>query len=422
MQRAGSLAMHSLRKSTKALWKLRKALWKLRKALWKLRKALWKLRKGHNGALAFGKPLPGKRGFVLNGFVDYVAPHQVLGWVWDSAAPDRRLNVVALKDAKTVSAMVANLYRPDLAGAGIGDGHYGFNLRVSSDAPCKFAVQMEGDQYQIPLNTGHFSQPQIEDLIDIVVSPRNFKSKKTNLPRTIDFIRLDPNNNCNLRCVYCHNERSEDLIDLSELRELLNTGVDSVGTFQIGCGMEPTLDSRLCDFVEMIAASKARPSKDFILQTNGLLLHRHDYRRLAAAGINWVSISIDVAEPETQKALRGGMSLEKLLRNVKDFRARCPDVAIEFITTVTTANVEKADSVVTIGLENGIRRFTFREVFYYPESHIVDHSRMPNLVLSAGQFEAMRMWLLSKFGETAEFIFADSNTLNRSWRNVAERW
>jgi MoaA/NifB/PqqE/SkfB family radical SAM enzyme len=238
----------------------------------------------------------------------------------------------------------------------------------------------------------------------------------------MDIIRLDPNNNCNLRCVYCHNERSEHLIDLNELRELLNAGVDSVGKFQIGCGMEPTLDSRLCDFVEMIAASKARPSKDFILQTNGLLLHRHDYRRLAGAGINRVSISIDVAEPETQKALRGGMSLEKLLRNVKDFRVRCPDVPVEFITTVTTANVEKVDSVVTIGLENGIRRFTFREVFYFPENHIVDHSRMPNLVLAAGQFEAMRMSILSRFGKTAKFIFADSYTLNRTWRNMAQRW
>ena len=186
--------------------------------------------------------------------------------------------------------------------------------------------------------------------------------------------------------------------------------------------MEPTLDSRLCDFVEMIAESKARPSKDFILQTNGLLLHRHDYQRLAGAGINLISISIDVAEPETQKALRGGMSLEKLLRNVKDFRARCPDIAVEFITTVTTANVEKADSLVTLGLENGIRRFTFREVFYLPENHIVDHSRMPNLVLTAGQFEAMRVWILRQFGEKAEFIFADSNTLNRSWRNMAKRW
>jgi hypothetical protein len=45
---------------------------------------------------------------------------------------------------------------------------------------------------------------------------------------------------------------------------------------------------------------------------------------------------------------------------------------------------------------------------------------MPNLVLSAGQFEAMRMWLLSKFGE-AEFIFADSSTMNRSWRNIVKR-
>jgi sulfatase maturation enzyme AslB (radical SAM superfamily) len=355
--------------------------------------------------------------------VDHVAPHQILGWVWDSAAPSRRLNVVALKDAKIVSAMVANLYRPDLPRAGIGDGHYAFDLRFPSDAPSEIVVQMQEGQYKIPLTTDAHNppQPQIEDLIAIRLCPSNFQSKKNRLPRSIDIIRLDPNDNCNLRCVYCHNPRSKNLIDLSELRQLLNTCVDSVGTFQIGCGMEPTLDSRLCDFVEMIAESKARPSKDFILQTNGLLLHRHDYRRLAGAGINLISISIDVAEPETQKALRGGMSLEKLLRNVKDFRARCPDVAIEFIATVTTANVEKADSLVTLGLENGIRRFTFREVFYLPENPIVDHSRMPNLVLSAGQFEAMRMWLLRQFGETAEFIFADSNTLTRSWRNTAER-
>lgn len=380
----------------------------------------WKLSKWRNPALAFGTPIPGKRGFVLNGSVDYATPHQILGWVWDSAAPSRRLNVVALKDAKIVSAMVANLYRPDLHQAGIGDGHYAFDLRFPSDAPCEIAVQMQEGQYKIPLNTDalNLAQPQIEDLICIPLSPTNFQSKKNILPRSIDFIRLDPNDNCNLRCVYCHNSRSENLIDLSELRHVLNTRVDSVGTFQIGCGMEPTLDSRLCDFVEMIAASKARPSKDFILQTNGLLLHRHDYRRLAGAGINLISISVDVAEPATQKALRGGMSLEKLLRNVKDFRARCPDVAVEFITTVTTANVEKTDSVVTLGLENGIRRFTFREVFYLPENHIVDHSRMPNLVLIAGQFEEMRMWLLSKFGEKAEFIFADTNTLHRSWRNM----
>jgi hypothetical protein len=192
-------------------------------SLWKLREAKWKLRKEHNLALAFGAPIPGKRGFVLNGSVDYVASHQALGWVWDSAAPWRRLNVVALNDTIAVSAMVANLYRPDIAQAGIGDGHYAFDLRFSPDATIEIAVQTQESQYKIPLNIDHFSQPHIEELKDIVISPRNFTSKKASLPRTIDCIRLDHNNN--LRCVYCHNERSEHLIDLSELRELLNTGI-----------------------------------------------------------------------------------------------------------------------------------------------------------------------------------------------------
>ncbi|MGH6811481.1 MAG: radical SAM protein [Methylocella sp.] len=359
----------------------------------------------------------------MNGYVDYFGPNQALGWVWDSAAPSRHLNVVALKDTNIISVMVANLYRPDLQQAGIGNGHHAFDLRFPSDTGYEIAVQIQDGQYKIPSNTDalNVSQKQVENLIDVGISPRNFQSKRNILPRAIDIIRLDPNDNCNLRCVYCHNFRSEKLIDLTEFREFLNTEVDSVGTFQIGCGMEPTLDSRLCDFVEAIAQSKARPSKDFILQTNGLLLHRHDYRRLAAAGINLVSISIDVAEPETQKALRGGMSLEKLLRNVRDFRAHCPSVAVEFIATVTTANAEKAENLVTLGLECGISRFTFREVFYFPENPIVDHSRMPQLVLATGQFEAMRIRILRQFGEKGEFIFADSNTLDKSWRNMERK-
>ncbi len=383
----------------------------------------WNLSKLYNHALAFGTPIHGKIGFVLNGYVDYFGPNQALGWVLDSAAPSRHLNVVALKDTNIISVMVANLYRPDLQQAGIGNGHHAFDLRFPSDTGYEIAVQIQDGQYKIPSNTDalNVSQKQVENLIDVGISPRNFQSKRNILPRAIDIIRLDPNDNCNLRCVYCHNFRSEKLIDLTEFREFLNTEVDSVGTFQIGCGMEPTLDSRLCDFVEAIAQSKARPSKDFILQTNGLLLHRHDYRRLAAAGINLVSISIDVAEPETQKALRGGMSLEKLLRNVRDFRAHCPSVAVEFIATVTTANAEKAENLVTLGLECGISRFTFREVFYFPENPIVDHSRMPQLVLATGQFEAMRIRILRQFGEKGEFIFADSNTLDKSWRNMERK-
>jgi hypothetical protein len=108
---------------------------------------------------------------VLNGSVDYVASHHVLGWVWDSAAPSWRLNLVALKDAKIVSDMVANLYRQDLLRAGIGDGHYAFDLWFPSEAPCEIAIQMQDGQYKIPLNMDQFSQPQIEDVIDIVISP-----------------------------------------------------------------------------------------------------------------------------------------------------------------------------------------------------------------------------------------------------------
>ena len=61
----------------------------------------------------------------------------------------------------------------------------------------------------------------------------------------------------------------------------------------------------------MIADSPAKPRVQFTLQTNGTLLHRHDYAKMRAAGMTDLQVSVDSAEPETQKILRNGTSLKK---------------------------------------------------------------------------------------------------------------
>jgi len=257
-------------------------------------------------------------------------------------------------------------------------------------------------------------------IADCQVNVYNFRTLMAEPPVGYGVLRLDTNNTCNLHCVYCHNHRSDKTIGFDEFADFLNSKVINVAGFQVGCIMEPTLDKRLADFMLLIANSPARPTNEFILQTNGLLLHRHDAKKMSEAGLTRLSVSMDAADPEIQKSLRGGMSLEKVIRNVAGFKKDCPKTSVEFITTVTSANIDKLDTLVALGLDLGIQRFIFRELFYYPDNDIVDHSRMPGLMLRKGQFWDMADKIKAHFGKDVELIFAANEELDASARTMTE--
>ncbi len=52
----------------------------------------------------------------------------VVGWCWDSAAPDRRVVLNILADGRLAGSTTAGLFRDDLRGAGKGTGHCGFSF------------------------------------------------------------------------------------------------------------------------------------------------------------------------------------------------------------------------------------------------------------------------------------------------------
>jgi MoaA/NifB/PqqE/SkfB family radical SAM enzyme len=205
-----------------------------------------------------------------------------------------------------------------------------------------------------------------------------------------------------------------ETLDTEELRAFLRDKVISTINFQVGCVMEPTLDPRLGDLMILIANSPAKPQENFMLQTNGTLLHRHDHEKFRSAGLTELSVSVDSVEPETQKSLRSGMSLEKVLRNVEGFRRACPTIKVTFIATVTKANISKMPAMVASAINSGIESFVFREVFYHRDNDIVDHTRMPDLVLEERDFELMAQVLQSEFGSRASLTFADRRYLDAS--------
>jgi MoaA/NifB/PqqE/SkfB family radical SAM enzyme len=260
----------------------------------------------------------------------------------------------------------------------------------------------------------------VETIHDCQLNVYNFRILQAGPASRYRVLRFDLNNTCNLHCVYCHNDRSDDIIDTEEFSAFLQTKVIETAAFQVGCVMEPTLDKRLADIMLIIANSPAKPTHEYILQTNGILLHLHDHGKMNDSGLTRLSVSMDAADPEIQKSLRGGMSIQKVIRNVEGFRKECPLVSVEFITTVTSANVDKLEALVELGLGLGIQRFVFRELFYYPDNEIVDHSRMPGLLLKTGQFSEMTERIQARYQGKTDLIFASNETLDASARTMAE--
>lgn len=193
-----------------------------------------------------------------------------------------------------------------------------------------------------------------------------------------------------------------------KLKQFLDNCVESIDYFQFGCVMEPTLDKRMTDLMHLVANSKAKPSKQFMLQTNGVLLNMHDHEEMRKAGLTHLSVSIDSPNAETFKELRGGASFNKVARNMLTFRDKFPEVVIQYITTVNTANI---DEMVDWGLSLNVNRFILREMFFDSGSSIVDHDKMKRLLLPRGEFVKMAEDIKAKYSDRAHFHFSEAEGL-----------
>jgi molybdenum cofactor biosynthesis enzyme MoaA len=253
---------------------------------------------------------------------------------------------------------------------------------------------------------------------DIQLNVRNFAKLKQAPQADYGAIRMDSNNTCNVHCVYCHNPRSAERIDLDEFRQFLTERVVAVETFQVGCVMEPTLDERLADFMLAISRSPARPRRELRLQTNGILLHRHDPGRFIDAGLGTVAISVDSVTAGIHKGLRGGTSLVKVQDNIVAFHEACPKVKLAFLTTVTSENIDMVDDLVEWGIGAGVTSFTFRQMFHDRTSSIVDHERMAGLLVDEAAFAVMRERVQARFTRRAWLHFLSNGEILARARNV----
>lgn len=136
--------------------------------------------------------------------------------------------------------------------------------------------------------------------------------------RPYKLLQIEPTLQCNLACVMCPwtELRSEggamDLATLDALRPYLaqSKAVDLTG------GGEPLLSPILLDMVQ--AARRAGCTVGF--STNGMRLTPGISEHLVAAGLDWISFSIDAATPALYNQIRQGSSFDLVIANIRSLK------------------------------------------------------------------------------------------------------
>lgn len=250
------------------------------------------------------------------------------------------------------------------------------------------------------------------------ISYNNINDFNNQEPQIFGTILMDTNLTCNLHCMYCHNDRSKNIIKEEDFLRFINTQIKSVGVFQLGCAMEPTMDKRLGTFVKIIGNSHARPSGDFRIQTNGTLLHKHDWKIWEDSGVNKLSVSLDTINPEVHKILRDDSSLEQILKNIKDIRKKWKKLELWIISTICKENAKFIPELVKFAVDIGIDGIEMRNMFYYPDSEVIkDHVKMKSIILDSAIFDKLAESIKNKWGRDIKILISDSLKLSTDIQN-----
>ena len=104
----------------------------------------------------------------IEGVVDLIDDHRLVGWAYDPSAPGRRL-LIEISAGAMRSVVAADTARADLRDAGKGDGRHGFDAAFDVGAAGTSAIHVR------ELSTGRelSGSPVRFDLLHLLASPLN---------------------------------------------------------------------------------------------------------------------------------------------------------------------------------------------------------------------------------------------------------
>ncbi|MEM2921408.1 MAG: radical SAM protein, partial [Candidatus Bathyarchaeia archaeon] len=162
-------------------------------------------------------------------------------------------------------------------------------------------------------------------------------------------------NACNLRCIHCYQSAVKPLPDELSTRErkIVIDELSEAGVVSIAfSGGEPLMEK---DFLEI--ARYAADKKMYVsLATNGTLITEEMACRLKEAGIQYVEVSLDGANPLTHDSFRNSPNaFELTVRGVRNLVKQGIFTCIA--TTATRHTLPEIAKIVELSKMLGVRRF-----------------------------------------------------------------
>jgi AdoMet-dependent heme synthase len=153
--------------------------------------------------------------------------------------------------------------------------------------------------------------------------------------------------NCNLSCVHCRASATcgpyDGELDTQAAYTLLDQIADVAKPIIILTGGEPLLREDIFD----IAAYGNAKGMRMVMSPNGTLVTKEIAKKMAAAGIQRLSISIDGASAGSHDKFRGVQgAYEGALNGIK--HAKSAGIAFQINTTITKTNLEQIPEILAL--------------------------------------------------------------------------
>jgi len=130
-------------------------------------------------------------------------------------------------------------------------------------------------------------------------------------------LMIEPTNRCNLKCPTCFSHqdgRTKKDMSLKEFKKIIDENIQLIKNLSLYNYGEPLLNPEIYD---MIKYAKNKGVKSVKLATNGMLLNDKNINLLLESSLDYLSISLDGATPETYSKFRIGGNFDKIISNIK---------------------------------------------------------------------------------------------------------
>ncbi len=183
-------------------------------------------------------------------------------------------------------------------------------------------------------------------------------------PRRWRLLQVESSLACNLRCVMCpwkeisRQAPNRGLLS-PETWQAIRPHLLQVHSIDFTGGGEPLLQPLL---PEWVAEAKAAGCETGIL-TNGLLLKGERVKKLLAAGLNWLCVSMDGATADLYEKIRVGSNFDQVCHNlarISDMRVgQVPKTMINFV--LMDINVHQVEEIVRLAAALGVDQVNFKQ-------------------------------------------------------------